>query len=299
MTKKFRIRQVLTALDLSEMDEHILAYLDYLNTYVYIDELYFLHVVVKTRFWSNLLGWETSLKNNFVLDEDIVKHIMGSVKEKLRYSDSINIEYDIKEGNRLNQLLNTIEEQQIDVAFVGKKPNSVASGVLVRNVARKSKCSVWVVPQNATQPIEQILVPVDFSESSSKALRQAVEFNKYLEKPAQITCVHIYKMPDLRIYQINETHEQVKDVLEQNLNGYFKEFLKKTLKDQQTNIQTKLIERIRLSTAGNLLEAAKNNKANIVFMGAKGHSAISRILLGSVTENFIQLNDEVATYIVR
>ncbi|MCP4438439.1 MAG: universal stress protein [Aureispira sp.] len=299
MTNKFRIRQVLAALDLSEMDEHILAYLDYLNTYVYIDELYFLHVVVKTRFWTNLLGWESTLKSNFVLDEDIVKHIMGNVKAKLRYSDLINIEYDIKEGNRRNQLLNTISEQQIDVAFVGKKPNSEASGVLVRNVARKSKCSVWVVPQNALKPIEQILVPIDFSESSTKALKRAIEFNKYLEKPAQITCVHIYKMPDMRIYQINETHEQVRELLEQDLNSYFDEFLEEHIKEDRAIIKTQLIERIRLSTAGNLLECAQGLKANLVFMGAKGHSAISRILLGSVTENFIQLNDQIPTYIVR
>lgn len=299
MTEKFKISQVLAALDLSEMDEHILAYLDYLNTYVYIDRLYFLHVVTKTRFWSNLLGWESTLKSNFVLDEDIVKHIMGNVEEKLRYSDLINIEYDIKEGNRRNQLLNTIAEEQIDVVFVGKKPNTEASGLLVSNITRKASCSVWVVSQNALQPIEQILVPVDFSESSAKALKQAVVFNKYLEKPAQITCVHVYKMPDLRIYQINETHQQVKDVLEQNLNGYFEQFLEKTLKAERTNIQTELVERIRLSTAGNLFEVARKHETNLVFMGAKGHSAISKILLGSVTENFIQLNDEIPTYIVR
>ena len=64
-------------------------------------------------------------------------------------------------------------------------------------------------------------------------------------------------------------------------------------------IQKKSILRTQLSTAGQLVSLCDDYKADLVIMGAKGHSAINSFLIGSITEKFIQMNEKSAVLIVR
>jgi nucleotide-binding universal stress UspA family protein len=83
------------------------------------------------------------------------------------------------------------------------------------------------------------------------------------------------------------------------MNEAFDNFLEKYVPNLKDIVEKKVHERTQLSTAGHLNSLASDYEADLIVMGAKGHSTIEIILLGSVTEKFIYSNDLIPTLIVR
>lgn len=298
--KEFKIHQALVTLDLSDLDDKVLDYINFLNKEIKIGSLYFLHVIKKAGFFSNLFFKDSSsLQSQFILDEDIIKHFISGVESKLTKAEYIHVEYAVKEGQPLNVIIDEINENHADLVIVGKKPLGESSGVLGKSIARRSPCSVLFVPKDAVQQLKTIVVPVDFSENSGRALQTAFAINNIREKPAKIVCLHIYEMPDLSIYRINKTYEQLKSIIEADLLDAFDNFLDTYVPDLKDIIEKNLTERTHISTAGHLNESVKELEADLVIIGAKGHTPIERLLLGSVTEKFLQMNEIIPTLIVR
>jgi nucleotide-binding universal stress UspA family protein len=297
---KFTVRQALTAMDLSDSDNSILEYIDFLNREIRFDSIFFLHVIRKPSFFSNLFSKNSSaLQSQFILNEDILKHFISDVEGKLSNLENINVEYEVCEGEPLQEIIEKINEHHVDLVIIGKKSASETSGLLVKSLARRSPCSVLFVPTVAEKKLKTILVPVDFSENSGRALQKALEINHSLDKPAKIISLHVFDMPDLSYYKINKTYEQLKEIIEADMNEAFDNFLEKYVPNLKDIVEKKVHERTQLSTAGHLNSLASDYEADLIVMGAKGHSTIEIILLGSVTEKFIYSNDLIPTLIVR
>lgn len=296
----FKIKQAVVTLDLSAIDENVLTYLSFLQEEVQIDSLYFLHVIKKAGFFRNLFfSDKDAIKEQLKLDESMVEQFIAKVKKQLNSKEGINLEYDVKEGNPLQTIINEAKEQHADLVVIGKKALTDSSGVLGRNVTRRSPASVLVIPYVVKPKLKRIVVPVDFSENSGRALQRAFELNNALEKPAKIVCAHIYEMPDLSVYKINKTHEQLKTIIEQDMDEAFDRFLERYAPNLNDLVEKVIVERTHISTASHLNDSLSDWNADLVVLGAKGHSPVETLLLGSVTEKFIQLNDKIPSLIIR
>ncbi len=296
----FKIRQALVTLDLSAIDENVLRYLSFLNQEIEMESLYFLHVIKKAGFFRNLFFRDqAALKEQLKLDESMIEQFISKVESKLDTQEGLELEYNVVEGHPLQSIINQVKEQHADLVVVGKKALSDSSGVLGRNIARRSPASVLFVPYQLEPQLKTIVVPVDFSENSGRALQRAFSINEALSKPAKIVCVHIYEMPDLSVYKINKTHEQLKGIIEQDMQEAFDRFLERYTPNLGDLVEKIVVERTHVSTAGHLNDAMSEWDADLVVLGAKGHAALETLLLGSVTEKFIQLNASVPTLIVR
>ena len=126
-----------------------------------------------------------------------------------------------------------------------------------------------------------------------------MEINFTLKRPAKIICLHIFEMPDLSYYKINKTFEQLKEIVEADMNDAFDDFIEKYAANYGDLLTRELVERSLLSTAGHLYDMSEEFQTDLIVMGAKGHSPIERLLLGSVVEKFIQINETIPTLIIR
>jgi len=297
---KFKISQALVALDLSDTDDKVLEYIDFLNHEIRIDSIYFMHVVEKANFFTNLFSRDiTSLQSQFVLNEDIIKHFIDGVESKLGNLEDINVEYEVREGKTLHEIIDQIAEHHAELVILGKKPNRESSGLLGNSLARRSPSSLLFVPHTAKKQLRVMLVPVDFSENAGLALQRAISINDARKKPAKIICLHVYDMPDLSYYKINKNFEQLKEIIEGDMREAFDNFLEKYIPNLKDIVEKQVVERTRLSTAGHIQSLAEEWGADLLIVGAKGHTSLERLLLGSVTEKLIQLNENIPTLIVR
>jgi nucleotide-binding universal stress UspA family protein len=297
---EFNIKQALICIDLSDTDNVIFDYLNYVQLKLGIDHMFFLHVVKRPTFLSGWFGKNyAAIHSEFVLNEDIEQQIIDNIASKLLNYENIVTECKVQEGNPLDIIIEVSKEQHADLLVFGKKVSSESSGILGKRLARQSNASLLMIPSGTVNKLDNIFVPVDFSENSGKALQKAIQINYQLDSPAKISCVHVYEMPDLSYYKINRTYEQLKEIIEADMQEAFDRFVEKYAPNMGDMLIKKSELRGELSTAGELISLCDEYHANLVIMGAKGHTAFNSLFIGSVAEKFLHLNVNIPTLIIR
>lgn len=139
------------------------------------------------------------------------------------------------------------------------------------------------------EEIKKILVPMDGSQNSFKALTKAI----YLAKKcnASITTLYVlrvaYDNPSL-IY-VPQTQNELKKV-EKFLSNAKNQVIKSSI-----GYKKKILFG---HEAKNIIDFARNQKFDLIVMGAKGRGMIKRMLLGSVS-NAVAHDSKVPVLIVK
>lgn len=139
------------------------------------------------------------------------------------------------------------------------------------------------------EEIKNILVPIDGSKNSFKALTKAI----YLAKKcsASITALYVlrvaYDNPDL-IY-VPQTQNELKKV-EKFLN---------TAKNQVTKNSVGFKKKILFGhEAKKIIEFAQKQRFDLIVMGARGRGVIKRMILGSISNSVVH-SSKVPVLIIR
>jgi nucleotide-binding universal stress UspA family protein len=122
--------------------------------------------------------------------------------------------------------------------------------------------------------IKDILVGLDGSEGSSKALDTAI----YLARQNQATIAGIYVIP---LFSVNVARPASK------MGKLFSESAKKVLSEAKTRCAKNGVlfyEKILCGNEGfKIVSFAKNRKADLIVMGSRGRSNVRELFLGSVS----------------
>jgi nucleotide-binding universal stress UspA family protein len=136
-------------------------------------------------------------------------------------------------------------------------------------------CSVLVV-REAPRPVKQIVVAIDGSPASDKAVRfvlrnMTAQSDGPEAEPVGVVVVHV--MPFLKYPEVREAGRAV-------VQRYADQFAK-------AGFQVEEAPRLG-KPADEVLKVAKQHKADLIVTGAKGMGAIGRALLGSVSTRLVQ-----------
>jgi SulP family sulfate permease len=185
--------------------------------------------------------------------------------------------FDVRGGPLTDCLLSQAAEQQIDLLLVGRQSGSAGRQALVRRLAMKAPCSVWIVPEGAPPVVQRILAPVDFSESAADTIRVVIAMAQLSGNP-ECLALHVYFDRAVTTY---EGYDQV-------LRGEEAEAYRKFIAplDCQGVTVTPLFEE-GANVAHVIQRVAEREGADLIVMGTRGRSASAAILLGSVTEETI------------
>lgn len=135
--------------------------------------------------------------------------------------------------------------------------------------------------------IKKILVPVDFSECSNKAVEFAMHFGDKFN--AHITLLHIVSLFHEDVNEESRLHdfESVIQKREQWINGKLKEH-ENTADQHEVKIDSVLLR--GFTTADKILEYIQENNFDLVIMGSHGRTGIKHLLQGSVSEKVVRLS---------
>jgi len=165
------------------------------------------------------------------------------------------------------------------------KKTSTSSGAAKLIVTDKAGHKTASAPASAMAPLQfqigRILVPVDFSEHSQKALRYALAFATQFD--AEVTLVHIVEQmvypgdwmyPPLAVTDFAaEKREQVLDRMR--------------ALDAGSGVKTQHI--VRLGRAWQeVIEIAREKKADLIILATHGYTGLKHVLLGSVAEKIVR-----------
>lgn len=138
---------------------------------------------------------------------------------------------------------------------------------------------------------QRIVVSVDGSESSNRAVEKAV----YLSKNTHIPLSAVYVI-DMNIYSKTLTSDQFSEQLKSVLTNEGESVLKKTqnlASEHDISVETKLLDG---DPGEKIIEITDEN--DLIILGSKGKNAVDRIFIGSVSEYVLHHADS-AVMIVR
>ena len=137
-------------------------------------------------------------------------------------------------------------------------------------------------PKNAASQLQTILVPVDFSASSRKALNYALAFGNQFS--AKLAVLHVVELP----YVGAGLGEMEAPPMETELRSYAEEHLKRM-------VETELAGHIEYTTLlrtgqpwYEVTEAAKETDAHLIIMGTHGYTGLKHVLMGSTAERVVR-----------
>ncbi len=285
------------ALDLSPSDNKILSYLADNRTALGLEKIHFVHILPeKLSSYPGVEGlWEPWSKEDMNL---VFKRLREQVGQYFQL-DKDKIEFHISKGDPLSELLDCAESVDADLVAIGQKSGVKKHGVMAKNFIRNVKCAGLVIPEDRPDDLSHILVPVDFSPYAGKSLKEAVNRAKKSDKPIKITALHVYELPALGFYKLSLTERKFGKTIKANILDSLQKFIQSQVPEDAGMIDVKAVSRGVPGVANYISEYAFNINADFIIMGAKGHSKIKLLLMGSVAEAILSSNTFIPTLIVR
>ena len=294
----FKVRQAMIGMKMDEMDVPLLRYFDFLACTIPVGAGYFLHV--SPRFELSRSFFEkadSAVPTEAELQANRIKLLKSKIKTQLSNAPKMGIECEVKKGDRLEGIIKDAEKVYADLLVLGKK--EIGHTVFIKNLVRKIKCSTLVVPEKAKHQLKKILVPIDFSTHSIKALHTAIGIAKQLVEPAQVICLNVFEMPSFASFNITKTREQFYRMVAEDRLEAFDAFLDNHAPEEKDRLQKILLQKEMPWVPQYILEYANGNEIDFIVMGAKGHSKVELLFIGSVTEKLLMINNSIPTLVVK
>lgn len=284
----------LLPIDLTYIDDAIMRYSLTASPVFLVQKIILMHVIR-----DNSAKEEVEFNGKLVTKKDMVMQKMQNLVDKFKDLNTRNIEFvfHVSESNDpTSKILKAISKNKVDLVIAGKKNIAEGSGNIARLLTRYAYCTVLTVSENPQVPIKKAVVPIDFSEMSKMAMKNAIEIAK--RNHMELTILHVYALPT-GYHTSGKTPEEYAQVLQQHAEKRCKNFLKQFNFD---GIDHKL--RLHFDIYGNNEAKIISNislveDADLIVMGSRGRSALAATFIGSTTESLLKQHTTVSTMVIK
>ena len=296
-TANITIKDAVIGLELSDTDAALLNYYRFFSRLLDVKNTTILHVAPALFEPIGAMFPPPSIP----VDEAFEKEVRECIDKMLGGEPigSGELQVAVRNGAALDELVGLSKEMEADLAVIGKRKNTEWHAILAKNLVRQLKAKVLLVPEGAKPLLRTILVPVDFSEYSVRALEMALSIRERSDLEVAIKAINIYQRPNIPSYQVDKTPAQFEKMVQENHLEGFESFIKEHFPERGEFIEPVLIQNKDYNIAESLLSHADEMEADLIIMGAKGHSRLSVFLLGSTTESVLDKNYSIPVLVVK
>jgi nucleotide-binding universal stress UspA family protein len=135
----------------------------------------------------------------------------------------------------------------------------------------------------------RILVAVDGSDTSMNAADYAITLAKNSSNEAEIFVLNVIDLPPIFKMLPSETRKQLISIGRQQATQIFDtvEQMAKSHDVKTNRINTEMVETSSVSVADKIIRYAKEKGVDLIVVGTKGRSGMSKALLGSVASKVV------------
>jgi len=284
----------MVGLDFSKIDRSVIHYTGVLSKLIKPNKIYFINVQKSLETSETL--WKDFPDYRVPKDERLSHNMTIEVERNFHDHEKFDIEYIVAEGSPLKELQHWIEIKNIDLLVVGQKELIKGSGILPQQLARAISAAVLFVPQKAHKQIDDVLVPIDFSEPSKKALITALSM-AHDNPNASIFCQHVFYVPK-GYYYTEKGKNDMRFALTNLYKQEYNQFIA-PLNMNGTHLSPLLSCGENDEPALITLNTARNKSSDIIIIGGAGKTWFDKLLLGSFTEKLLQINKEIPMLIIK
>ncbi|MEL6923887.1 MAG: universal stress protein [Bacteroidota bacterium] len=271
-----------------------------MSKHIPIAAAHFVHILPNYTELEALFEKETqTLIGNYSFEKDRQEELTTEVKAALSKYKDMYVEYQLSRGNPLEEFLKAATATKADLVVVGQRSHTDFHAILAKNLIRKTTCNTLIIPDQARDSLSKILVPIDFSPNSVRALQTAISINRQMKQKVRIIALHIYEVPSVNLLGSSKSYGEYERIIRGNIVDAFQAFLHTYAAEDQNHIDIALKRKQDSDLGKSIHEYALEHKVDLMVAGAKGHSRVHLLLMGSTTEKLVSVNQNIATLIVR
>jgi nucleotide-binding universal stress UspA family protein len=191
------------------------------------------------------------------------------------------------DGHPVNRLADAVLDGRVDLLTVGVRGSSPLHHLLIGTTAerllRKVACPLLLVRQAAEQAYQRVLIPLDFSPWSERAVDLALQ----VAPDAVLVLMHSFSIPfeeKLRFAGVDDA----------TLDHYRERARVDALRQMEAFVQDRALapDRYRLclcegDAPQHILTQARERGCDLIVIGKHGRQAAEELLLGSVTKHVV------------
>ncbi|GHA61838.1 universal stress protein [Pontibacter akesuensis] len=281
------IDAMMVCLDLSDIDEKLVAFTRSICQRLPVKKVYFVHNIKTSElsedFRETFGDIDLSKEVEANISDIVAEHFAGGCDHEVLVSEEPNTEV---------MMADLVKRYDVKLTLLGKRMSNKSTGSLGTKLLRILPCSILVFPETASFNIERVLTPIDFSDASVHALRLSKSLADELRLSLEI--MHVYKLPTQYFPLISE--EKAIKKAEEVVNGKFKELQKRHT--EVAGVPYTLVRAAGKSTAERISLQLRKGKHDLLVLGLKGNNPIPSLSLGSVPTKIYNMDIDTPLWLV-
>ena len=291
----YSLDNILVCLDLTEMDDFLIRYCNFVVEKLSSKKVIFLHVM-------DTYDMPDELAELFPdLDKPVKEVIKDEIKDKidnlLDKRKEVNYSILVQEGVRTESILKITRKHDITLTLMGKKVGYRGKGGVNKRVLSLTPSSVLMISETSPHKIDNIVVRMDFTKMSGIAMQMALRIAEYTK--AKVQCHYVYKLP-ANYFPPQNREEQKK--LEQKMatygNNEYSKFMKKMKIDPETVSCSYSLDKTG-EEAQYLYQYAISQQADLVLIGSKIKSKLADVMTDTTAEKMTDVEKNIPVMIVK
>jgi len=243
-----------------------------------------LHVLEKS--WletlKQFIGTPAEIEREII--DDTLRSLAESI-EKVSKTSVFSLEPQVRTGNILDTIVETASGFDLLVLGArGRHPvRALALGTTSQRILGKMRQPVLVVKRKPVNPYQRVLVAVDFSPNSHKALA----YSSVIAPQALIHLVHVFEpLFEMRMISVGVSDETIE---EYRIKAHMEAELEMTRFIKEVGMDPrKLVRHVEHGRPpGRLLDMAEKWDPDLIIVGKHGRSRVEELLLGSITVHML------------
>ena len=290
----FKFDNLLLCLDLTEMDESLIGYANFMVDTFNPSSVTFIHVMDTYEIPEEITG--TITDSDRPLKDLLKEEVEEKVHEHYKHAEKLKPNVVMEEGLTVEKIVKYARKHKTDLAVMGKKVGYVGEGGVVKKIIGLIPSAVLLVSETSPYNYSRIMVRTNFATPSVIALQMA----DYLKSitGASIELHNVYKLPyNYFPEQTAQAAQKLKKRLEPYMDKQYKKFVKKyKLPD---DIPFDYTVDVKGDEAQSLYNYAVRNKVDLVITGTRLKSQLANIIMDSTSEKLAGVEKNVPVMIVK
>ncbi|MDP3211766.1 universal stress protein [Methylotenera sp.] len=281
-----QLKRILAATDLSTPARHAVerAALVSKDTSASLDLLHVANLALFERLRNLISSTPVDIDQHLL---ETAKHRLSDLGNNLKQRFDISVDTHLVVGSLLPELTKITKDLASDLLVCGSKGDSVVRhltlGTTALRMLGKATYPVLVVKQPCNKSYQRILLPVDFSHFSERAISLA----RTIAPNAGLVLVNVYEVPfegQLRYANVDEdTINHYRTIAKQEANKNMDDLCERAgLNIYETNTVV-----VHGNPIARILEQQESWDCDLIVIGKHGRNMLEEMFLGSVTKHVL------------
>ncbi len=289
-----QFKNILVCLDLTDMDEVLVKYANYLAETFNPDKITFIHVMEYYDIPEELTATFPDLDKP--LDEIVKEEIDEKIEDFFEQKHAVKFEVVLESGSTTEKIIQYCRKKKVDLTLLGKKIGYSGAGGVTRKIIGLVPSTVLLVSETSPHKTEKIMVRMDFTNTSAIALKTGQTLAKDIG--AELICHHVYKLP-LNYFPQNAPNKIKK--LKKQLGEWVEKEYHKFLKKEKLKADVPITYSMDLhgEEAQILYSQAIRNNVDLILIGTRLKSQLANIILDSTSEKLTGTDKNIPVMVVK